>query len=116
MTEYTDTPASVESDEAVGRSALRKASWRLLPLIGLGYGIAYMDRINISFAALRMNDDLGVRTFLVRHESSRCRTTTDHALFCGSRRILIWLSGRSQVPFLHSDPVQTIKEATDCDR
>lgn len=41
-----------------GRSALRKASWRLLPLIGLGYGIAYMDRVNISFAALQMNQDL----------------------------------------------------------
>ncbi len=59
MTEYTDTPADAGSDDTVGRSALRKASWRLLPLIGLGYGIAYMDRINISFAALRMNDDLG---------------------------------------------------------
>src|SRR5277367_7056445 len=46
------------SDEQIGRSALAKASWRLLPLIGLGYGIAYMDRVNISFAALRMNQDL----------------------------------------------------------
>jgi MFS transporter, ACS family, tartrate transporter len=46
------------SDEAVGRSALRKASLHLLPLIALGYGAAYMDRINISFAALRMNRDL----------------------------------------------------------
>jgi MFS transporter, ACS family, tartrate transporter len=46
------------SDEAVGRSALRKASLHLLPLIALGYGAAYMDRINISFAALRMNHDL----------------------------------------------------------
>lgn len=45
-------------DEALGRSALRKASLRLLPLIGLGYGVAYMDRINISFAALQMNQDL----------------------------------------------------------
>src|SRR5580658_2767857 len=42
----------------IGRSALAKASWRLLPLIGLGYGVAYMDRVNISFAALRMNQDL----------------------------------------------------------
>src|SRR5215469_10120169 len=42
----------------IGRSGLRKASWRLLPLIGLGYGVAYMDRTNISFAALQMNDDL----------------------------------------------------------
>src|SRR5437764_308791 len=45
-------------DAATGRSALRKATWRLLPLIALGYGISYMDRVNISFAALRMNADL----------------------------------------------------------
>jgi MFS transporter, ACS family, tartrate transporter len=45
-------------DEQIGRSAIRKASWRLLPLIGLGYGIAYMDRVNISFASLQMNEDL----------------------------------------------------------
>jgi ACS family tartrate transporter-like MFS transporter len=41
-----------------GATALSKISWRLLPLIGLGYGIAFMDRINISFAAQRMNADL----------------------------------------------------------
>ncbi|MFZ0630649.1 MAG: MFS transporter [Acidobacteriaceae bacterium] len=45
-------------DEAIGRSALRKASVRLLPLIGVGYGIAYMDRVNVSFAALQMNQQL----------------------------------------------------------
>jgi MFS transporter, ACS family, tartrate transporter len=44
--------------EQIGRAAISKASWRLLPLIGLGYGIAYMDRVNISFAALQMNQDL----------------------------------------------------------
>ena len=42
-----------------GHSALRKATWRLLPLLGLGYLIAYIDRVNISFAALQMNKDLG---------------------------------------------------------
>ena len=47
-----------QDEEAVGRSALRKASLRLLPLIAIGYGIAYMDRVNISFAALQMNRDL----------------------------------------------------------
>lgn len=46
------------SEEAIGRSALRKASLRLLPLIGIGYGIAYMDRVNVSFAALQMNQQL----------------------------------------------------------
>ncbi len=40
------------------KSILAKVSWRLLPLIGLGYGIAFMDRVNISFAALQMNRDL----------------------------------------------------------
>lgn len=43
---------------AIGRAALRKATWRLIPLIALGYGTAYMDRVNISFAALQMNRDL----------------------------------------------------------
>jgi ACS family tartrate transporter-like MFS transporter len=52
------TPASLPMDDAVGRVALRKASWRLIPLLALGYGIAYMDRVNISFASLQMNRDL----------------------------------------------------------
>jgi len=42
----------------IGKAALRKASWRMIPLLGLGYGIAFMDRINISFASLQMNRDL----------------------------------------------------------
>jgi len=37
---------------------MRKATWRLIPLIALGYGAAYMDRANISFASLQMNVDL----------------------------------------------------------
>jgi ACS family tartrate transporter-like MFS transporter len=45
-------------DASVERSALRKIAWRVLPLLGLGYAIAYVDRINISFAALQMNEDL----------------------------------------------------------
>ena len=46
------------SDAAIGASAQRKAAIRLLPIISIGYGLAYMDRINISFASLRMNSDL----------------------------------------------------------
>ncbi len=51
---------SVVSPEelATGRSALRKASLRLTPLIAFGYCAAYMDRVNISFAAVQMNRDL----------------------------------------------------------
>ena len=51
-------PASANRDAAIGASAQRKAAIRLLPIIAIGYGLAYMDRINISFASLRMNSDL----------------------------------------------------------
>jgi ACS family tartrate transporter-like MFS transporter len=42
----------------IGESAQRKAGMRLLPVIAVGYGLAFMDRINISFASLQMNKDL----------------------------------------------------------
>jgi ACS family tartrate transporter-like MFS transporter len=51
-------PSPSSADAAVGASAQRKAAIRLLPIISIGYGLAYMDRINISFASLRMNSDL----------------------------------------------------------
>ena len=41
------------------RRTLRKISWRIVPFIMLLYFIAYIDRVNISFAALTMNKDLG---------------------------------------------------------
>src|SRR3984957_7263264 len=45
-------------DAALEKSAYRKASLRILPLIALGYGAAYIDRVNISFASMQMNRDL----------------------------------------------------------
>jgi ACS family tartrate transporter-like MFS transporter len=45
-------------DARIGASALRKAGVRLIPLIAIAYGVAYTDRVNISFAALQMNRDL----------------------------------------------------------
>jgi MFS transporter, ACS family, tartrate transporter len=38
--------------------ALRKAQWKLIPLLAAGYLVAYMDRTNISFAAEPMNRQL----------------------------------------------------------
>lgn len=52
------SPAAAQVDSAIGASALRKAGLRILPIISIGYGLAYMDRVNISFASLRMNSDL----------------------------------------------------------
>ena len=43
---------------AVARSAMHKAFWRILPLILIAYLLAYMDRVNVSFAAASMNEDL----------------------------------------------------------
>jgi MFS transporter, ACS family, tartrate transporter len=48
----------VALSDPTGQTALSKVSWRILPLLFLGYGIAYIDRLNISFAALQMNQEL----------------------------------------------------------
>jgi MFS transporter, ACS family, tartrate transporter len=54
-----DVPGDEDARWAIiGKSAQRKASLRLIPVIGVGYGLAYMDRINISFASLQMNQAL----------------------------------------------------------
>lgn len=50
--------SEAKQQHAVGKRAIRKAAWRLLPLLSIGYGVAYMDRVNISFASLQMNQDL----------------------------------------------------------
>jgi ACS family tartrate transporter-like MFS transporter len=40
-------------------SVLRKVAWRLIPFMGLLYLMAFLDRVNVGFAALTMNTDLG---------------------------------------------------------
>lgn len=42
------------------RRAVRKISWRILPLLLLGSALSYMDRVNLGFASLTMNKDLGL--------------------------------------------------------
>ncbi|SDH15040.1 MULTISPECIES: MFS transporter [unclassified Duganella] len=44
---------------AAGMDAIyRKISWRLLPLLMLCYAVAYLDRVNVSYAKLQMGADL----------------------------------------------------------
>jgi ACS family tartrate transporter-like MFS transporter len=45
-------------DSAIERSAIRKIYWRILPISILMYLLAYIDRINVGFAALTMRGDL----------------------------------------------------------
>jgi ACS family 4-hydroxyphenylacetate permease-like MFS transporter len=41
-------------------AAIRKAFWRILPWCTLIYVINYIDRVNVGFAALSMNKELGL--------------------------------------------------------
>src|SRR4030088_3172190 len=50
--------------QTIERRTIAKVSWRLLPLVALAYCIAYIDRSNISFAALTMNKDLGFSAYI----------------------------------------------------
>ncbi len=45
-------------DSAIERSAIYKIYWRLLPIAIFTYLLAYIDRINVGFAALTMRGDL----------------------------------------------------------
>jgi len=40
--------------------AIRKITWRLIPFLMLLYFVAFLDRINVGFAALTMNRDIGL--------------------------------------------------------
>ncbi len=41
------------------KKVMRKVTLRIIPFIMLLYFIAFLDRVNIGFAALTMNQDLG---------------------------------------------------------
>ncbi len=41
------------------KRTLRRITWRIVPFIMLLYFVAYLDRVNIGFAALTMKEDLG---------------------------------------------------------
>src|SRR4030081_898184 len=47
-------------DATIERSTMRKIYLRLLPVAVLSYVLAYIDRINVSFAGLTMRGDLGM--------------------------------------------------------
>ena len=44
----------------LAQSTLHRIRWRLMPLLGLVYMVAYIDRQNVSFAKLQMVGDLGL--------------------------------------------------------
>ncbi|RKS27944.1 sugar phosphate permease [Pseudomonas sp. WPR_5_2] len=48
------------SNAEIESSTMRKLGFRLIPFLVLCYFIAYIDRVNIGFAALTMNQDIGL--------------------------------------------------------
>ena len=40
-----------------------KAAWRLFPFLGVLYVACFLDRVNVGFAALTMNQDLGISEY-----------------------------------------------------
>ena len=53
-------PVPVSSLAETERRVFAKIGWRLMPLLILSYILNYLDRTNVSFAALTMNDALGL--------------------------------------------------------
>ena len=51
--------AAVPSTE-FEKSVYRKVTWRLIPFLFLCYIFAYVDRVNVGFAKLQMQQDLGI--------------------------------------------------------
>lgn len=50
----------MDNSQANDAQIVKKVAWRIVPLMGLCYFVNYLDRVNIGFAALTMNQDLGL--------------------------------------------------------
>jgi ACS family tartrate transporter-like MFS transporter len=51
---------SVNRDLALEVTTMRRVSWRLVPFLLLAHLTAYIDRVNVGFAALQMNKTVGI--------------------------------------------------------
>ena len=60
MSDHAEVPGAARPAAAAEASAYRRVTWRLLPFLGACYLIAYLDRVNVSFARLDMLSDLGM--------------------------------------------------------
>jgi ACS family tartrate transporter-like MFS transporter len=52
--------SNTEAGNPLEQAALSKAAWRLIPFVCLLYFVSFLDRVNVGFAALTMNKDLGL--------------------------------------------------------
>ena len=59
MNSHGSTTLTAAEQSDVGQRARRRIAYRLLPFVFLLYVVNYIDRVNVSFANLRMSVDLG---------------------------------------------------------
>jgi ACS family tartrate transporter-like MFS transporter len=59
MNSQVSTAGAKSDPKEVGQRARRRVAYRLLPFVFLIYIVNYIDRVNVSFANLRMSTDLG---------------------------------------------------------
>jgi sugar phosphate permease len=62
-TDAIDEGMSLESSKdsvAFEKAVYRKVTWRLIPFLFLCYILSYIDRFNVGFAKLQMQQDLGI--------------------------------------------------------
>ena len=52
------SPGIDQSAEQFERATYSKITWRLMPYLFLCYILAYVDRVNVGFAKLQMQQDL----------------------------------------------------------
>ncbi len=60
MTTQPGVSATPADEAAIEAATMRKVGLRLIPFLVICYFIAYVDRVNVGFAALTMNKDLGL--------------------------------------------------------
>jgi sugar phosphate permease len=53
-------PVARRDDGDARKAVFRKVTWRLIPFLFLCYILSYVDRVNVSFAKLQMQHDLGM--------------------------------------------------------
>src|SRR5258707_3723321 len=59
MNSHGTTVVTKTEPSEVGQRARRRVAYRLLPFVFLIYIVNYIDRVNVSFANLKMSSDLG---------------------------------------------------------
>jgi hypothetical protein len=79
------TPTVTATNVALEKRTTRKILWRVIPFIFTLYVISYVDRANIGYAALQMNEELALSS-----QSFACRTSlyrTDCSTDGGGERV-----------------------------